>query len=335
MKVSYSIILSLAVLATLFCGCNNEVFIRDYAPSTSEIKLSETDSTFIISFEGTNWEVRSLSIRSKDGFHEMLQGNIYGKDGNLIFENTDLYSKGEELVKMKITHPTLKLTLERTDGKHLRLSQPENMDYETHRLYLSVGNDYNFREINIDIEPSTRYRLDSIAYTLNSYFIQDSMAHKTVVQNFTNLTSDVYTYTLYPYTYFKQEYDFTNENLWYPTLDKEKLKIFGNELPPIPVPTLDKYGNHEMAGATLPLSASTESLDLPDEMLAIQETVQVNPNKRQSCRITCWYQYRGIRFKIYASHPKTGEKRLLEGLLEILIPQSYSLQTEERDMNIQ
>lgn len=335
MKVSNSIILSLAVLTTLFCGCNDEVFVRDYAPSASEIKLSETDSTSIISFESTNWEVRSLSIRSKDGFHEMLQGNIYGKDGNLIFENTDLYSKGEELVKMKITHPTLKLTLERTDGKHLRLSQPENMDYEIHRLYLSVGNNYNFREINIDIEPSTRYRLDSIVYTLNSYLIQDSMVHKTDVQHFSNYTSDVYTYKFYPYTYFKQEYDFTNENLWYPTLDKDKLKIFGNELPPVPVPTLDKYGSPEMAGATLPLSASTELLDLPKEMLAIQETIQVNPYKRKSCRITCWYQYRGIRFKIYASHPKTGEKRILEGLLEILIPQSYSLQTEERDINIQ
>lgn len=91
-----------------------------------------------------------------------------------------------------------------------------------------------------------------------------------------------------------------------------------------------------MSTVTLPLSTDLQNLPLPEEMLEIKETVSVSPNKQRTCRIKCWYKYYGVRFKIYASHPVTGEKRILNGLLDIYYPQSYEIEYgEETDVNIQ
>jgi hypothetical protein len=94
-----------------------------------------------------------------------------------------------------------------------------------------------------------------------------------------------------------------------------------------------RYGSPVMSTVTLPLSAAVQHLPLPEEMLEIKETVSVSPNKQRTCRIKCWYKYYGVWFNIYASHPVTGEKRILKGILDIYYPQSYEIESgEETDL---
>ena len=332
-KTPLSIIYIVAAGISL-SGCNDDVFISDYAPSTEEVRLSETDSTSTVSFKASNWGIKSAFIIGEDEYSYEVYGNIYGKDGHLISENSSLYTpESEQQVKMTICHPDLRLTIERTDATHLRFSKPENMTLKTQRLHLNIGNDYSTRDISIELSPSSAYTLDSITYTLNSYYSQDSLHYRKEAKALMNFISETCSFEIAPYEYFHQEYSFTDTYSPGPNLNGETLKIFGKEAPVVPVPEIDKYEMPVMKGATMPLVTETQSLPVREEMLGIHETVTVSPYKQRICRIGCWYRYFGLGFKIYASHSKSGEERILEGTLDIYVPQAYSLNKgEESDI---
>lgn len=334
MKYLLKIIHIILIAAFILHGCNSGAFINDYSPSVSEVRLSEKDSISEICFEASNWDVKSVFFIDEEGIYHSINGDIYGHEGNLVYKDSYLYTDGLELVKLEISHPDIKLTIERKDEKHLILSKSENMDYETKRIYLNIGNMYNSKQISVDIEPSSRYNLDSIVYTVSSYSVMDSMIQKQDVYGCINSTNHVFTFDVYPYKNFKIEYSFVNEHEWKTVLTEEQLKIFGKDALMVLVPVIDQYGSPVMSTVTLPLSAAVQNLPLPEEMLEIKETVSVSPNKQRACRIKCWYKYYGVWFNIYASHSVTGEKRILKGVLDIYYPQSYEIDYgEETDIN--
>lgn len=333
MKSLLETILTVITAVTILHGCNSEVFISDFAPSVSEVRLSEKDSVSEIGFDASNWDVQSVFFVGEDGNYYGINGDIYGHDGNLVYQDSYLYTDGLELVKLVVSHPDIKLTIERKDATHLVFSKSENTDYETKRIYLNIGNMYNSKQISVDIEPSSRYNLDSIVYTVSSYSVMDSMIQKRDVYGCINPTEHVSTFDVYPYKNFKIEYSFVNEHEWETVLTEEQLKIFGKDAPKVPVPVIGQYGSPVMSTVTLPLSAAVQHLPLPKEMLEIKEIVSVSPNKQRTCRIKCWYKYYGVWFNIYASHPVTGEKRILKGILDIYYPQSYEIESgEETDL---
>lgn len=332
MKSLMKIFFTIIVVVTILQGCNSEVFISDFAPSSDEIILSEKNSVSEISFESSNWDIQSVVYRDELGNYCEFTGNIYGPDGNLIAENSSLCTKGLEYVKMTILHPFIRLSIERKDDKHLVLSKSENMYYSTKRIYFYVGNTYTKRIISVGIEPSTRYKFDSIAYT-DSYVYKDSIVQKTFEWSFRNSTNNVDTFNIHPYHDFKADYSFLNKHEWGEVLTEEQLKIFGKDTLMVPVPVIGRYGSLVMSDITLPLTAAIHNLPISYEMLKIKEPVNVNPNKQRTFIIKCWYKYYGIWFKIYASHPITHEKRTLEGLLDIYYPQSYEIEYgEETDI---
>lgn len=334
MKYLLKIIHIILIAAFILHSCNSGVFINDYSPSVSEVRLSEKDSISKICFEASNWDVKSVFFIDEEGYYDEVKGDIYGYGGNMIAGNSSLNTNGLGQVKLVISHPDIKLTIERKDEKHLILSKSENMDYETKRIYLNIGNMYNSKQISVDIEPSSRYNLDSIVYTVSSYSVMDSMIQKQDVYGCINSTNHVFTFDVYPYKNFKIEYSFVNEHEWKTVLTEEQLKIFGKDALMVLVPVIDQYGSPVMSTVTLPLSAAVQNLPLPEEMLEIKETVSVSPNKQRACRIKCWYKYYGVWFNIYTSHPVTGEKRILKGVLDIYYPQSYEIDYgEETDIN--
>lgn len=328
MKSLLKTILTVITAVTILHGCNSEVFISDFAPSVSEVRLSEKDSVSEIGFDASNWDVKSVFFIDEDGIYQGVNGDIYGHDGNLVYQDSYLYTDGLELVKLVVSHPDIKLTIERKDATHLVFSKPGNTDYETKRIYLNIGNMYNSKQISVDIEPSSRYNLDSIVYTVSSYSVMDSMIQKRDVYGCINPTEHISTFDVYPYKNFKIEYSFVNEHEWRTVLTEAQLKIFGKDAPMVPVPVISQ-GSPVMSTVTLPLSAAVQNLPLPEEMLEIKETVSVSPNKQRTCRLTCWYKYYGVWFNIYASHPVTGEKRILKGVLGIFYPQSYEIEYGE------
>lgn len=315
-----------SIVFSAFYGCNSDVFINDYSPSANEVRLSEDDSVSVISFGASNWKLFQVYSLENDCFTE-ITGDIYGKDGNLIAGNSSIGATGldNQAVKMVVSDFDLSLTIERKDDTHLVLSNPENIDDKTKRIYLELGNEYVGKTISVDIEPSSsKYVLDSIVYSLNHYYLKDSMKYEDKAFGFINGTYKVSEFDIRPYKEFMIDYSFVNEHEFETVLTEEQLKIFGNDAPIVPVPT-KKYGLFEMNGLTMPLTAAVQEAVVPDKMLEIKENVSLNPRTQRNVILRCWYCYYGFEYKIYASHKKTGKRRILKGMLDIYYPQSYSV----------
>lgn len=330
-------LLYIATLSALLCGCNRDVFINDYAPSAEEIKLSDTDSTVTVSFKASNWVIRNVFSTDEDGAFREVLGDIYAKDGHLIAMNSPFYMSEAETVKMVIDQPDIHLTIERTDETHLCFSKPENMNLEPMMLTVNVGNDYDEREISVELKPSSRYELDSIVYTLDFYTYQDSAIYRTEIIDMVNATSQ-FGMKVTPYEYFQQEYTFTDLYIMDTSYRQtELLKIFGKDAPTVPVPEIEWFYTNiieqiVMKGTTMQLSETTQYLPASEEKLEAYEAIPVGPHKQITCYMGCWYKQIGVDCDIYVSHPKSGKKRILKGTLVINTPQSYSLTVgNERD----
>ena len=313
------------------------MFINDYAPSAEEIKLSDTDSTVTVSFKASNWVIRNVFSTDEDGAFREVLGDIYAKDGHLIAINSPFYMSEEETVKMVIDQPDIHLTIERTDETHLCFSKPENMNLEPMMLTVNVGNDYDEREISVELKPSSRYELDSIVYTLDFYTYQDSAIYRTEIIDMVNATSQ-FGMKVTPYEFFQQEYTFTDLYIMDTSYRQtELLKIFGKDAPTVPVPEIEWFYTNiieqiVMKGTTMQLSETTQYLPASEEKLKVHEAIPVGPHKQITCYMGCWYKQIGVDCDIYVSHPKSGKKRILKGTLVINTPQSYSLTVgNERD----
>lgn len=320
-------------LAVALCGCNGDVFIDDFAPSTYELQMAADGTASTIRFKSDQWDVRGLYLEKDDPYggvsYEEILGDIYLPDGSLCQSNASLSWNHLGQQTFVVRHPKLSLTLERTGSEELRLADAENIGLEACRLAVGVGNDYDYREIKVLLEPSPRYRLDSIVYSLDSWYLRDSA----IVRKFTtapfNGTDKPWHYELHPYEFFQRSFTFAGGDEWQPSIDTSLFQMFGTEMPVVPVPQLDEYGSPELRNVKLPLSNETYEFPLSDELRAVCDTVVVPPGKQVHCTVKCWYYFTGIAYKIYASCPQTGRRRVLEGRADLYDPQGYSLMVSD------
>lgn len=327
-------LLSIYFLMTVLCGCNSDVFIDDFAPSTDQMQVPADGSAATLRFDGDNWYVRGLFWEKKDMYEE-VRGDIYDADGTQLYFNVPFHFSDLGLAKYVASYPQFTLTLERTGGKELQISDAENIGLEACRLSLGVGNNYEYRAVELVLEPSPRYRLDSIVYSLDAwYYERDSAMTQTFQKRSSNYTDTPVEMLISPYAAFTQTFTFAGGDLWSP-IDPSLFQMFGTEMPVVPVPRLDKYNNPALLGDELPLSGESHEFPLSDELLSVTDTVVVPPGKAVECVVKCWFRYTGIPYEIYASCPQTGRRRVLEGRADLYTPQGYSLATTVRDVNIQ
>lgn len=330
-----SLLTTICLLTALLGGCNPDVFIDSCAPSTDRMQVPADGTAATLSFGSGDWYVRGL-ILEKQGRYEEIRGDIYDADGTRLYFDVPFHFSDLGLAKYVAGYPLFSLTMERTADRELRLSGAENIGLETCRLSLGVGNEYEYREVELLIEPSPRYRLDSIVYSLDSwYYKQDSARTLTFQGRWSNYTDTSVEILISPYADFTRTFTFAGGDEWSPGIDPSQLQMFGTEMPVVPVPRLGKYDRPALLGDELPLSGETYEFPLSDEWLAVTDTVIVPPGKAVECAVKCWFHYTGIHYKIYASCPQTGRRRVLEGRADLYDPQSYSLTTTVRDVNIQ
>lgn len=323
------------LFAALLGGCNPDVFIDSCAPATDQLQVPADGTAATLRFGSGDWYVRGLFLK-KQGLYEEIRGDIYDADGTQLYFDVPFHFSDLGRAKYVASYPQFSLTLERTADRELRLSDAENIGLKACRLSLGVGNEYEYREVELLLEPSPRYRLDSIIYSLDSWYLeQDSARTERMMISPTNLTDNPWKYPLHPYDSFRRSFTFRGGDEWSPGIDPSQLQMFGTEMPVVPVPRLGKYDRPALLGDELPLSGETYEFPLSDEWLAVTDTVVVPPGKAVECAVKCWFHYTGIPYKIYASCPQTGRRRVLEGRADLYDPQGYSLTTTVRDVNIQ
>lgn len=89
-KLFYSLFY-ICSLTVALCGCNNDVFIDDFAPSTYELNMAADGTSSTIRFKSDNWDVRGLYLEMNDPYgdiyYEEISGDIYLPDGSLCQSN--------------------------------------------------------------------------------------------------------------------------------------------------------------------------------------------------------------------------------------------------------
>lgn len=294
-------------------ACNSGVFVDDFAPSAESISLASDGHAQVIDFKADNWDI--FGVYTLTG--ETIRGDVYDADGQWL--GSDPMNVEPGWTKYVLNHPTVALTVERTKGDKLCITSTENAGGKPFECFIDVGNDYDRRYIRVGVEPSEAYQLDSIVYRLNSYSWQDSIpwSGRVEVLNPFPLEKPLTTY-VHPYENqsYRVQFTFYEDN---------PLAIFGENKPEVPVVDADKYGFLYVTGRKIPLDYDVHELPVPDALLAVEEQVTIPAHYSCQVKSIWWYEYFGVDFRLYASHPRTGRKREFSGTLDLHKPQAYDI----------
>lgn len=319
MKNRYSLSALVAAVLILpgLLACNGDVFIDDFAPDKESVLLSSDGHARVIDFKADNWDV--FDVYTLDG--DVIKGDVYDADGQRLGDDPMYVEPG--WTKFVLDHPTVTLTVERTKGDKLRVTSTENASGQPFECFVDVGNDYDRRSIRVEVEPSEAYRLDSIVYQMNSWMVQDSVPW--------GVKSEL----MIPYSYEEPQtkvitpYDRQAYQLQFTCYEEDAFAIFGGEEWQVPVPDADEisWGLY-MTDRKIPLDTDVHYLSVPDSLLDITEEVTVPANYPCVIYSRWWYKYYGVYYKAYASHPRTGRSRVIEGVLDLYRPQAYQVYIE-------
>lgn len=333
--------LTLYLMLLVLCSCNSDVFVDNFLPSAKKVHVPADGSEAILRFGASNWRTLGLWLRIdfthsvNGGTYDPVVGDIYSLDGTLMARDTELYCQDEEPFRFVAHSSTFKLTIERTSGKELRFLDAENLGTGSLQLQLNVGNDYNYEQIDLYIDPSPRYQLDSLVYKLNSWTEMDSAMYTTYVVGPTNATETPWKYALHPYEYFQRTFTFQGGDQWHEPIDEVVFQLFGNEKPVVDVPGLDKFQSPALLGEKLAFAPGKTHFPLSDDLLSVVDTIDVPPLTQIECTIKCWYRFTGVWYTLYVSNPQTGQHRVFDGRADLYTPQGYSLTKREVPVHIE
>ena len=315
MKNRYFLSALVAVALALpgLISCNSGVFVDDFAPSAESISLASDGHAQVIDFKADNWDI--FGVYALTG--ETIRGDVYDADGQWLGDDPSYMAPG--WTKYVLDHPTVALTVERTKGDKLCITSTENAGGKPFECFIDVGNDYDRRYIRVEVEPSEAYQLDSIVYRLNSWLGQDSVPWHSKSELIVPYPKEE------PATYVITPYERQSYQVQFTFYDDNPLAIFGGNKPEVPLVDVDDFGWPYVTDRKMPLDADVHELPVPDALLAVEE--QVTIPAYYSCQIKSiwWYEYFGVDFRLYASHPRTGRKREFSGTLDLHKPQAYDI----------
>lgn len=308
----------LSVLAAgwlgLLSACNGDVFIDDFAPDADYIKMASDGHTETIGFKSDNWDLYSVYTVTGDE----LKGSVYDAQGQLLGD--DMFSVSPGWTKFVSNHPTVAFTVERTKGDALSVTVSENASGQPFPFFISVGNDYETRTLNLVAQPSEVYQLDSIVYTMGSCLWQDSIARTPQSVQWNNTGPEAVTLYVYPYRDNPYQYRFT-------CYDDATFALLGSEPPQVPVPDADEIDWLYMSDRQIPLDLDVHLLPAPDDLQEVREKVTIGPHETCIYTTQMWDTYYGVWYKVYASHPRTGRQRVIDGVLDFYKPMTYQVTT--------
>ena len=138
--------------AVLFASCNDDVFVENITPEVTKLQMPADGSTRSIGFQSGDWELWGMSFVNNPLYFDLLRGNIYDLQGQLLAADTVLCGGG--WWKWELEHSTLALTVERPSAKELRVTAEENITSSPVSLNLFVGNERDTYTICLDIAPT-------------------------------------------------------------------------------------------------------------------------------------------------------------------------------------
>lgn len=301
-----------ALVLLLATDCNSDVFIDEFLPEPpAPISLTEEACEATVSFEADNWDLWSVETIRSDLFISDEEGNGLslpivdgGSDYSIVCRNT--------FVDFRI---------EKRNSRTLALNLHENLLDSPIELTLRVGNEYELQPIDITLQPTGKYRIDSIVYDWNKFEYYDNNVEQVDWLTIHNQqgTSPVY-WTCYPYRESKRKVHFALPS--YSEVEEAQLTYYlGSPRPAVPIPDVVN-GQPVMGDSEATFSLFEQRLDASlDKNFSVQ--VEADAGKATNIQVYNALDVYNVPFSFYASHPRTGKRLELHGTLRNESPRDY------------
>lgn len=306
-----------ALTLTVNMSCNSDVFIDEFLTETpAPISLTEEASEATISFEADNWDVWSIG---SIGFE--TYPFICDEEGNgltLPLEN------GGKDYQIFCRSDYIDFRMEKCDGRSLKLHLYENLYDSPWEWTIYVGNEYEQVPISVTLNPTGKYQIDSIVYDWSKFDFYDYMLEE--VESLTVLNKEGTSparWTCYPYKFSKRKVNFyapNNGSNIYSELDQEQIaRCLGDCSVTIPD---TKDGKPVMGHTEAVFGSFEQEVDVTlDKNLEVKVSIDAGKNIHITVfnNMDCYH----VPFTLYASHPRTGKRLEIPGVLYSQCPVNY------------
>lgn len=287
----------------VFYGCNSDVFVDDFRSSDSELALDGNGDVETIRFASSNWDLLGIYAYDESNYYSC---KIYDADGNLIATEQVPYLKG--LGKIVLDENLIGFTVDRSNSKELKIIVDENARTTHFRFMIMVGNEYEFQEIYVDISPSDRYVLEHITYSLDAYSHEYRAERGMSTLKYNN--SDT------PYSFLMFPYENVYSSVMFQSNMPEAFQLLGEGNLIVEIPDMED-GRLVMNGKQAQYTYKEQTWPFPNTE---QKEVSVPPHVYQRITSLIEYDWFETEYTLYATHPKTGKRRVITGMLQSKIP---------------
>lgn len=300
-----------------FYGCNGDVFVDDFRPSDSELTLDGNGDVATIQFAAANWDWLAMYTASS----LPVQYQIYDADNRLITNDQGPSLNG--LGKIVCTGEMIDFTIERAHPKEVRITVGENALSAPFQFQLRASNEYEWKEIDVEISPADRYVMDSITYSLDTYLYDpENWIEKKEGVSFHNLSDISATYTLLPFQSFPHFIRFKSDV-------PEAFQLLGAAGQTMEIPSM-KDGYLVMDGERASFIPEQQMLSCPNTER--KEDV-IPPRTSRYYALSMVYDWLETRYTLYVSHSKTKKQRIVTGTLQSRMPVKYNITHKDIPFN--
>lgn len=304
MKFRFRQTIVLALLAFFAAGCNGDVFIDDYLPDPPASIVGQSGETTELRFEASNWDIQGVGG---------LSGRTYDLDGNLLFVGP-LGSDG--LLSMEYEDDLVSFRIERHEYRSLKIVFVENMGSQPFRFMLTVGNEYERKDIEVLFNPTGKYRFDRVVYDYERFSFTYTRVETVTTYHIDNRTSSKpVSIEAYPYAGRSRLIRFYNN-------EDQREDILGLPLPLVPIPDIEDE-QPVMRESEVAFACYYTDVMLPADKRDLSETVTVNAGEAKDIEVMLQYMEYSLPYTLYTTNSETGKERIFTGVLQGEEPGNY------------
>ena len=298
-----------------FYGCNGDVFVDDFRPSDSELTLDGNGDVATIQFAAANWDWMYIA------FDFPIQYKVYDADNRLITNDQGPSLNG--LGKIVCTGEMIDFTIERAHPEEVKITVGENALSAPFQFQLRASNEYEWKEIKVEISPADRYVMDSITYSLDTYLYDpENWIEKKEGVSFHNLSDVSATYTLLPFQAFPHFMRFKSDV-------PEAFQLLGKAGLTVEIPSM-KNGYLVMDGERASFIPEQQMLSCPNTE---RKDDIIPPRTSRYYTLSMVYDWLETRYTLYVSHSKTKKQRIVTGTLQSRMPVKYNITRKDIPFN--
>ena len=300
--------------AILLTSCNADVFIDDFLSEPPEITVTAEKAS--VNFKAKNWGILGIAKNFLSSIP--VYTIVCDPAGNPM---KSLPLEEGELAVVAVKDEFVDFRIEKKDDRRLEVIRGENLDDGPARYLIEVGNRYERKMISVVFPPSVKYRIDDVVYEWDALFLSNNSlepASSVIVDN--SESAAPVGIWIRPYRDAFRGVSCSFDTGW---KTREFAKIFGSDLPELTIPDIAE-GRPVLNDTKIVFGTENQKIDAGlDRNYAVE--VSINAGEKRRVEVYIQMEKYSVPFKVYASNPETGRKKIVSGTMYSERPFDYTI----------